>query len=546
MKLKLLFCSEASILSTGYAVLAKEFLTRLHATGKYEIAEYARYVHDADPRLKDVPWKVYGVLPHPNDEEGNRIYNSSQVNVFGGWKFEDVVLDFMPNVVFGYADYWMDEHQARSPLRPYYNLVWMPTVDAYPQNKQWIASHAECDAIFTYSDWAIDVLKEQSGGKINPLCSLPAGADITYTPVENKIEHKKKYGLENHKIIGTVMRNQRRKLFPDLFLAFRKFLDESKRQDILLYCHTSYPDKHPWNIPELINEYSLSNKILMTYFCSNCGYSFPSFYKDIYTVCERCNNLSAQTSNVQKGSSSAFMREIYNLFDIYIQYANSEGQGLPQCEAASCGVPVMSVDYSAMSDVVRKLNGYPIKVKTLYRELETGCFRAAPDNDNCVDIWTNFFSHSDEEQLELGKKAKEAYEQNYGYDKSVAKFMAYLDSLDINTLNSKWLAQPDIREPAQPPNILMTDSEFANFLMINVLGDPSKIGSYMHCRLIKELNIKATTGGMGGYYINENSLWFADNQIQKFSREDAYNNFSQMRQIKNHWERQRWERINGK
>ena len=41
-----------------------------------------------------------------------------------------------------------------------------------------------------------------------------------------------------------------------------------------------------------------------------------------------------------------------NTFDLYVQYANSEGFGLPQVEAAGCGIPVASVDYSAMSSVV--------------------------------------------------------------------------------------------------------------------------------------------------------------------------------------------------
>ena len=40
---------------------------------------------------------------------------------------------------------------------------------------------------------------------------------------------------------------------------------------------------------------------------------------------------------------------------------------MPQVEAACCGVPVAAVDYSAMEDVVRHTNGYPIRIKKMFR-----------------------------------------------------------------------------------------------------------------------------------------------------------------------------------
>ena len=67
-------------------------------------------------------------------------------------------------------------------------------------------------------------------------------------------------------------------------------------------------------------------------------------------------------SNVHNGVSNEYLSDIVNCFDVYLQYANSEGFGLPQVAAAACGVPVMSIDYSAMSSVVRKLGGTPLKV----------------------------------------------------------------------------------------------------------------------------------------------------------------------------------------
>ena len=38
---RILFCNEASFLCSGYGKYGREVLTRLHNTGKYDIAEFA-------------------------------------------------------------------------------------------------------------------------------------------------------------------------------------------------------------------------------------------------------------------------------------------------------------------------------------------------------------------------------------------------------------------------------------------------------------------------------------------------------------------------
>lgn len=542
MKPRLLFCSEASVLSTGYAVYAREILKELHKTGKYDIVELASYIRSNDSRLKSVPWKVVGNLP--DNEEEKRKYDSNPINVFGAFRFDETVLKFRPHIVFDYKDEWFMTHTLSSPGRPYYHLIWMPTVDAYPQNKQWIDSFSRCDAIFTYNDWSKDVLTNQTGGKLKVYGTLPPGADNCIKPVADKIAHKAKFGLEKFKITGTVMRNQRRKLFPDLFESFRKFLDNTGYTNHIMYCHTAYPDKHPWNIPELLNEFNLASKVLFTYKCNNCGNIFPAFFSDFVTVCTKCNYLEASTSNVQKGCPNEFMNEIYNLFDVYVQYANSEGYGLPQAEAAAAGVHVMAVDYSAMTDVVRKLNGCPLKVKTLYKELESGCYRAVPDNDYLAEQLKKFFEYPDTIQLKLGNQCKNAYHANYGYDKSAKKLSEYIDSLNIQELEYKWVNQPQILNiPTKIPENL-NNNQFVEWLIINVLGEPNQIGSYLYSRLLRDINFGYSMGGMGGFYLNENSFWFAESQPQEFNRQKAFEHFAFLRQLRNEWEHQRWNLVN--
>ena len=187
-KKRILFCGEATYLNTGYATYLREVMKRLHATEKYDLAEFASYGELKDPRAKTVPWKFYGYLPDAESQQER--YDSLPTNQFGEWKFESVLLDFQPDIVCDIRDFWMFEHQERSPYRPYFHWVVMPTVDAAPQNEQWLSTFESADAVFSYSDWGHEVLEKESNGSIKCLGSAPPSADAAYIPVEDKAKHK--------------------------------------------------------------------------------------------------------------------------------------------------------------------------------------------------------------------------------------------------------------------------------------------------------------------------------------------------------------------
>ena len=68
--------TEASFLSTGFANYTRELLTRLHATNKYDIAEFAAYGHVNDPKDINIPWKYYPNAVRPNDSRHCLLYTS--------------------------------------------------------------------------------------------------------------------------------------------------------------------------------------------------------------------------------------------------------------------------------------------------------------------------------------------------------------------------------------------------------------------------------------------------------------------------------------
>ncbi len=542
MKPRILFCNEFSQLKTGYSVYGHEVLTRLHNSGKYDIFEHACYAHRSDTRINNVPWVVYSNLPDENDQEQLNRYNSSSHNQFGEWRFEEICIDCRPHIVCDIRDFWMMSHEFRSPLRPNFYHIIMPTVDAYPQNEEWLSSYIGADGVFTYQDWSKNLLDMESAGKAKTLGAASPAADIAFQPMD-RLAIKKSVGLSDYQIIGTVMRNQRRKLFPDLFGAFRVFLDTTKRTDVLLYCHTSYPDMG-WDIPKLLLQYGIASKVLFTYVCKECGHVHPNFFNDAVVFCPRCKHIAAGMANVQTGVDNRVLAAIMNMFDVYVQWANSEGFGMPVIEAAACGTPVICVDYSAMSDTVRKVNGVPITPIALSMELETGCFRAIPNNDKLIDHLELFFQRMTEDtRQELRRKTRQKYLENYSWDATAAKWAASFDSMDINRSEQLWHQPPRITPIPNDYPKQTSNAQFARWLITAVLGEPQYIDSYMESRLIRDLNYEVSSIGTSGMYFNEHSAMFSRPQWQPFNKEIAFKHFCELGKRKNMWEQARWQKI---
>ncbi len=549
-KKRILFCSEATYLNTGYATYTREILKYLSETNKYEIAELAAYGQPDDPRISSIPWKFYPVaLPRNASPQEHQAFSAKATNQFGEYVFENVCLDFMPDIVCDIRDFWMMDFEERSPFRKFFKWCIMPTVDAQPQARQWIASYQNADACLSYSDWSGELLKKQSGGKINYIGSSPPSAHPAYQPMEDVDGIKKKLGIDtDFKIIGTVMRNQRRKLYPDLFETFRNLLDSTNDKNLRLYCHTSYPDMG-WDIPELLQQYNLSSKVLFTYVCTETKQPFASVFRGAKAESPYTQKLTSVLANVKQGLTYEQLAEIMNTFDVYVQYANSEGFGLPQVEAAACGVPVMSVDYSAMESVIRKLGGTPLPVKTLYKELETGCMRAVPDNEIAAKKLEEFFQIPKAMRKKQGFDCRNKFLEHFQWDKSGSQWEKYFDSVEVADPQTTWYSPPDIQQsspkPEQAPQASYQD--VAYWLINEVLKLPEWANTYMFSRTIRDLMYGSATNMTGGMYMNECSTAFENTPHRNmFNFDIAYQKMKEMRDNINHWERRRMEVLNNK
>jgi hypothetical protein len=231
------------------------------------------------------------------------------------------------------------------------------------------------------------------------------------------------------------------------------------------------------------------------------------------------------------------LAEIINLFDVYVRYANCEGFGMPQVEAAACGVPVMAVDYSAMSDVVRKVHGYPIKVLAYKIDFDLGCKRAIPDNADLVRNLLRFFELSPGQRKEKGHKAREGVLKHYTWDKTARVWEDVFDSLPLRDPAEAWESPPRIHAPARDIPSFNSTEEFVKWSIVQILGRPEMLQSYMAVRLIRDLNWGAAVSTVAGNYFNEASQLGQGAGPQEFTPEHAVRLLTQLCLENNKWER---------
>lgn len=496
-KKRILFSGEASFLSTGFSTYNREIITRLYTTGQYEIAEYGSYAQPGDQRSKALPWRFYGVLPI--NEAEKKIYESNPANQFGKYKLDSVLADFQPDIVFDARDPWMLEHLVTSKFRNNFKLVLMPTVDSAPQRAEWIKNiFAEADVLTTYSRWGKKVL-ENSGLIVRDVTSPGVKLD-EFKPLD-KLEIRDKFCITPTLLVfGTVMRNQKRKLFPDLFDAYarlrhkhairqlvarakakvRKGQRISKKEEkalridhSVLYCHTSWPDLG-WDIPQYLGRYQLQRHIIFTYKCDSCNKVFTNWFtpcdKKGMCVCRICGSPTAHMPSTHNGVDEKDLIEIFNLMDIYLQPAICEGWGLPIMESKACGIPGLYQNYSAMEDHVQNGGGLPINIVRMYHEAETASLRSLPDVNDMV-AKMELLAFDKNKRLKMGEQARKCAERLHTWEVTVDKLDKIFSSLELSDRDTTWDRVPEFKNVypiSPPPNC--NDEQFVNWLYINILG----------------------------------------------------------------------------
>ena len=519
-KKRILMVTEASHTFSGYGKYTREVLHRLHKTGKYELAEQAAYGRIGEAGDRHVKWAYYPNAVASNDSRW-KTYQASSANQFGAWRFERILSDFKPDIVFDIRDYWMLSFEDKSPLREFYHWAIMPTVDSAPQKPEWIDTFIRADGVFAYSEWGADVLDKQSNGAINLQGTASPGVDLEiFKPMNQGTRklHRINMGVDpNVFIVGMVGRNQKRKLYPELFEAFRHFLDTADPEiadKTYLYVHTSYPDRG-WDIPALLNKFNLGSKVLFTYICTQTRKPFVSFFQDGVTYSPYSKKATGVFPSVKNAISEEDLAAVYNLMDIYVQYAICEGFGMPMVEACACGNPLMAVNYSAMESVVKNLKGMPIPVSKMFHEMETDAMRAYPDNEHLARAIENYLKKPEAERERIRERTRKLTEKRYNWDNTAKAWEDYFDSVTLTGNQGNWnMPHRKWPVPTQMPNNIFK-ADLIDYICDNVLHEPHRKYTWEFSRAIRDLSMGFIMNGGKITNINEEQVWKSLMQMAK-------------------------------
>ena len=179
----------------------------------------------------------------------------------------------------------------------------------------------------------------------------------------------------------------------------------------------------------------------------------------------------------------------------------------------------------------------------MYKELETGCLRAVPDNDLAAKEMIDFFKLPKEMRKQIGLDTRRAFEKHYQWDMSGKKWEDYFDSVEVEGEAGAWKSPLRINQPEDKPEKFPEGwgpDQISRWLITNVLGEPERINTMFGARLARDLTYQTSTSFTGGMYFNESSAAFDGiKHRQPFSVNDAYNQMRNLANRRNHWEQER-------
>ena len=154
-----------------------------------------------------------------------------------------------------------------------------------------------------------------------------------------------------------------------------------------------------------------------------------------------------------------------------------------------------------------------------------------------------FFDLSEEEVRLNGKIIRQNFLKYYQWDKTAKKWEDHFDSVEIKPIEQTWQSPPRIHQPSTEVPANLSTSQYARWLIVNVLGEPERLNTFFESRLIRDLNYGMFINGTGDSYLNEDSYKFIKPAFEKFEKEEAYNMMNGLCLRRNKWESARSQSI---
>jgi glycosyltransferase involved in cell wall biosynthesis len=181
------------------------------------------------------------------------------------------------------------------------------------------------------SDFAVEQMQQHG---IQPFARIYHAVDTDVFQPMDKAECREYLEIpEDAYVIGMVMANKGdRKQYPAQFEAIARWMNKNPDVDIRVHLHTERTDiMGGWDMQQLVEQMGLSGKV---------------------TIIDRYDS-SVVPISMQN------MAVVMNCFDVLMNCSSGEGFGIPIVEAQACGVPVITHDVTAMSEITHY--GYAVE-----------------------------------------------------------------------------------------------------------------------------------------------------------------------------------------
>ncbi len=375
-KKRILWVGDSPTLFTGFGRVAREVLTRLHATGKYDITCLGWYYDGRPYDTNALPFEIY--------RTGNTEFGQ---DVLGG-----IIEAREPDVMISLGDIWMVQWIQQIPQRAQTKWVGYFPLDGGPLHSSFGPVIRAMDVPVCYSKFAQDVIAADAPDIHTELIYHGVDAD-TFHPIADKVACKREEGIGDRFVVGCVARNQARKQIPILVKAFARFAED--KDDVFLYLHMA-PRDAGWDMPELLRRYRLQYKA----------------------------HISGATVN--EALTDEQLNGVYNCFDVFALPTMGEGFGLPIVEAMACGVPVVVTDYSACVELVEG-RGELIKVRDLLTLGQNNIDQAVADVDDLTARLEKLYA--DPSLRQAHGHAGRQFAETLAWDALMPQWTALIDSL---------------------------------------------------------------------------------------------------------------------
>ena len=470
-KKKILFHSNYHKLFTGFGKNAKNILSYLYKTGKYEIIEVANGKTFDDPELQKLPWKSIGSLPRPTQQipEKEQKKQEFQRNVsYGQYGIDEIVKEQKPDIYIGVEDIWaFSGYQKRKWWNKLNCMIWT-TLDSLPILPEAVKMAPDIKHYYTWASFASKEMNKMGFDHVKTLNGSVDVSNFYRLPDQDRSKLRSKYNLsEDDFIIGFVFRNQLRKSVPNLLDGFKSFLAQNPGSKAKLLLHTHWSEG--WDIPRLLKEKGIDGKlILTTYFCKECRqYEIKPFNGQGQT-CKFCGTTGSQeTTNIINGVDEVQLNEIYNLMDVYCHPFTSGGMEIPVFEAKLTELITLVTNYSCGEDsCTEESGGMPLEWSE-YREPGTQFIKATTYASSIAKCLKKVFLMKADKKRQLEKKARQFVVDNYAIEVVGRELENIFDSMP----HSEWDFDFSIplRDPTYNPPHIESNAEWLVDIYKNIL-----------------------------------------------------------------------------